>query len=69
MDQNHSQSNWPTTMAGNYPHKQEEGFTSYKSVLHMADDLKSIFTLVRLNKSGLRKKMSCLSEHVALMRY
>ena len=35
----------------------------------MGDDLKSLFILVRLNKSGLKKKMSCLSQHVALMNY
>ena len=28
MDQNHHQSNWPTTMTRNYPYKQVEGFTS-----------------------------------------
>ena len=34
----------------------------------MEDNLKSFFILVRLNKSGLKKIMSCLSQHVALMR-
>ena len=69
MDQNHPQSNWQTTMMGNYRYRQGGGFTSYKSALHLGDDLKSRFMLVRLNKSGLKKKMSSLSTHVALMKY
>ena len=69
MDQNHPQSNWQTTMMGNYRYRQGGGFTSYRSALHLGDDLKSRFMLVRLNKSGLKKKMSSLSTHVALMKY
>ena len=56
MDQNHPQSNWQTAMRDNCPYKLEEGFTSYKSAVHLGDDLKSRFILIRLNKSGLERK-------------
>ena len=68
MDQNHPQSKWQTTITGNDLCQQGEEFTSYKSVLQLEDNLKSFFILVRLNKSGLKKIMSCLSQHIALMR-
>ena len=56
-------------MTGNDLYQQGEEFTSYKSVLQLEDNLKSFFILVRLNKSGLKKIMSCLRQHVALMKY
>ena len=43
MDQNHPQSNWQTTLTGNCPYKRGEGFTSYRSPLHLGDDFKSLF--------------------------
>ena len=43
MDQNHPKSNWQTTLTGNCPYKRGEGFTSYRSPLHLGDDFKSLF--------------------------
>ena len=43
MDQNHPQSNWQTTLTGNCPYKRGEGFTSYRSPLHLGDDFNSLF--------------------------
>ena len=56
-------------MTGNYPHMQGEVLTNYKNALHLRDDLMSLFILVRLKKSGLKKKVRCLSQHVALKKY
>ena len=56
-------------MTGNDFYREGEEFMSYKSVLHLEDDLKSFFIQVRLNKSGFKKIMSCLSQHVVLIKY
>lgn len=56
-------------MTGNDFYQQGEEFMSYKSVLHLEDDLKSFSIQVRLNKSGFKKIMSCLSQHVVLIKY
>ena len=46
----------PVQLANRNERQLEEGFTSYKSAVHLGDDLKSLFILIRLNKSGLERK-------------
>ena len=69
LDQNHHQSNWQLTVTGDNLYKQGEEFTSYKNVLYLDDDLKSVFVMVKFKKNGSKEKMNYFNQQVVLMKY
>ena len=48
---------------------QGEEFMSYKNVLHLEDNLKSVFVMVKFKKNGSKEKMNYFDQQVVLMKY